>query len=256
MARELVSAVIITQNEAARIGACLDCLDFADEILIVDAGSTDGTLAIAEGRGIRVIHHDWAGFGPQKRFAVEQAAHDWVLCVDADERVTDALRASIEDVLAAPQAMVCRIARRNRFMGRWLRHGEGYPDHVIRLFHRGHAEWSDDPVHETVLTDDPVITLVGDLLHESETGVCDYAAKQVRYARLQGDRLRAAGARSSWPRALLSPITRFIKFYLIRLGFLDGLPGLAHILLGCFASFLKHLDLLAGRRRTGSADKG
>ncbi|OBS09620.1 glycosyltransferase family 2 protein [Acidihalobacter prosperus] len=249
MAREPFSAVIITHNEAARIGACLDCLDFADEILIVDSGSTDGTLAIAEGRGIRVVHHDWAGFGPQKRFAVDQALHDWVLCVDADERVSEALRASIEGALTEPKAMVCRIARRNRFMGRWLRHGEGYPDYVIRLFHRDHAEWSEDAVHETVLTDDPVITLAGDLLHESEYGVAEYAAKQARYAHLQAERVRAAGGGSSWVRAVVSPGLRFVKFYVIRLGFLDGLPGLAHILLGCFASFLKHLDLVAGRRR-------
>lgn len=256
MAHEPCSAVIITRNEATRIGACLDSLDFADEIIIVDSGSTDGTLAIAQGRGIPVIHHDWPGFGSQKRFAVEQATHDWVLCVDADERISETLRASIEEVLADPGAMVCRIARRNRFMGRWLRHGEGYPDYVIRLFHRAHAEWSEDTVHETVLTDDPIITLAGDLLHESEAGVCDYAEKQVRYARLQAERLRAEGRRSSWLRAFSSPVIRFFKFYIIRLGFLDGLPGLAHILLGCFASFLKHLDLVPIRRRTGSRDKG
>jgi len=255
MTREPVSAVLVTLNEASRLDACLDSLSFADEILVIDSGSTDDTVAIAERRGARVIHQAWLGYGPQKHFAVEQATHDWVLCVDADERVSPVLRASIEEALTHGRAKACRLTRRNRFLGRWMRHGEGYPDHIVRMFHRAHAQWSDDAVHETVLTDDtPLITLHGELLHESEDGVCDYVLKQVRYARLQAERLRAAGKRSSALKVVGSPLARFFKFYIIRLGFLDGLPGFAHIALGCLASFLKHLELARPSGRSGKKD--
>lgn len=253
MAREALSAVLITRNEARRLAACLESLSFADEILVVDSGSDDDTVAVAERFSARVIQHPWLGFGPQKYFAVEQAEHDWVLCIDADERVGPDLRESIEEALTHGRAKACRLTRRNRFLGRWLRHGEGYPDHVVRMFHRHYAQWSDDVVHETVLTDDtPLITLHGDLLHESEDGVCDYATKQVRYARLQAERLRAAGRRSSALKVIGSPFARFLKFYIIRLGFLDGLPGFAHIALGCLASFLKHLELARPPVRPGT----
>ena len=255
MAREAVSAVLVTLNEASRLEACLDSLGFADEILVVDSGSTDDTVAIAERCGARVIHQPWLGYGPQKHYAAEQAAHDWVLCVDADERVTPELRASIEEALTHGRAKACRLTRRNRFLGRWLRHGEGYPDHIVRMFHRAHAQWSDAAVHETVLTDDtPLITLHGDLLHESEDGVCDYAIKQVRYARLQAEHLRVAGGRSSVFKVVGSPLARFLKFYIIRFGFLDGLPGFAHIALGCLASFLKHLELARPAGHSGKKD--
>lgn len=255
MAREPFSAVLVTLNEAPRLAACLETLHFADEILVVDSGSSDDTVAIAERYGARVIDQPWLGFGPQKHFAVEHASHDWVLCVDADERVSPELRASIEEALMHQRAKACRLTRRNRFLGHWLRHGEGYPDYVVRLFHREHAQWSDDPVHETVLANEtPLITLYGDLLHESEDGVCDYALKQVRYARLQAERLRAAGWRSSPFKVIGSPLARFVKFYIIRLGFLDGLPGFAHIALGCLASFLKHLELTRSLGHSGDKD--
>ncbi|APZ42112.1 glycosyltransferase family 2 protein [Acidihalobacter ferrooxydans] len=250
MAREACSAVLVTLNEAARLPACLDTLRFADEILVVDSGSTDDTVAIAERYGARVIHQPWLGYGPQKHYAVEQAAHDWVLCIDADERLTPELRASIEEALTHDRAKACRLTRRNRFLGRWLRHGEGYPDYVVRLFHRAHAQWSDDDVHETVLTDEtPLITLHGDLLHESETSVGAYLDKQNRYTDLQAAALFAQGKRAGVAKLLLSPLVRFIKFYVIRLGFLDGLPGLVHILIGCFNSFVKYVKLIQMHRQ-------
>ncbi len=239
------SAIIITYNEAVNLARCLQSIDFADEIVVVDSGSTDETLTIAKNYGARIIHQSWLGYGPQKRFAVEQATHDWVLCLDADERVTPDLRASIEVVLVAPQVRACHLLRRNRFLGRWLRHGEGYPDYVVRLFHRGYAQWSNASVHEHVETGDALmITLTGELLHESEDGVCEYALKQVRYARLQAEYLRSIGKHSGFLQAIGSPLVRFMRFYVIRLGFLDGLAGFAHISLGCLASFLKHLELV------------
>jgi glycosyltransferase involved in cell wall biosynthesis len=241
-----LSAVIITRNAAAQLPACLAALGGCAEVLVVDSGSDDATVAVARQAGARVIETHWRGFGPQKQFAVEQAAHDWVLCVDADERVSSELAASILAVPPAPAYAAYRFARCNRFMGRYLRHGEGYPDWSLRLFDRRRARWSDDAVHEKVLTDGPVGTLAGDLLHDSAESLDSYLEKQNRYSTLAAQAALAAGRRGSAARLLLSPLARFVKFYLLRAGFLDGVPGLVHILIGCWASFAKHAKLLAG----------
>ncbi len=246
---EPLSAVLITRNSETVLPACLQSLAFADEIVIVDSGSTDATLDIARRFNARIVHQDWLGYGRQKQYAVTQATHDWVLCVDTDERVSEELRESIQRELAAPRFHAYEMPRRNRFLGRWLRHGEGYPDLSLRLFDRRRANWSDDAIHEKVGADGPVGRLAGDLLHESEQGLGDYLVKQDRYTTLQAEALHARGQRASVVRMLLSPLTRFIKFYFFRLGFLDGIPGLLHILIGCRNSFTKYVKLRALHRR-------
>jgi glycosyltransferase involved in cell wall biosynthesis len=243
-----LSAVIITLNAADQLDACLASVAFAQEILVVDSGSTDATVELARARGAKVVTHQWLGFGRQKQFAVAQAAHDWVLCVDGDERVSDALRASILAELEAPRGFVYSMPRCNRFMGRWLRHGEGYPDPNTRLFHRAHASWSDDPVHEHVLTTAPVIRLTGDLMHDSAESLERYLDKQNRYTTLQAERMLADGRGASTWHLVFSPVVRFLKFYVFRLGFLDGVPGLVHIAIGCMNSFNKYAKLRALRR--------
>jgi len=243
-----LSAVLIVRNEAGRLLACLRALEFCGEIVVVDSGSTDGSVDIARAHGARVIETHWRGFGPQKQFAVEQALHDWVLCIDADERVSGMLKDSIAAVLRAPSFHAYRFPRCNRFMGRYLRHGEGYPDLSLRLFDRRHARWSDDPVHEKVITGCAVGTLAGDLYHESAESLETYLDKQNRYSTLAAERSLAAGKRATAAHLLLSPLLRFIKFYIIRGGFLDGLPGLVHILIGCYASFAKQAKMLAGQK--------
>jgi hypothetical protein len=243
-----LSAVIITKNAATQIGACLASLAFADELLVVDSGSTDGTVEIAKAAGARVLQAEWLGFGRQKQFAVTHAAHDWVLCLDADECVSDALRASIVSELSAPRATAYDMARCNRFMGHWLRHGEGYPDWSLRLFDRRHARWSDDPVHEKVLANVRPARLSGDLRHDSAETLDHYLDKQNRYTTLQAEAMHAAGKRASLVRLVLSPLARFIKFYVIRFGFLDGQAGLVHIAIGCMNSFNKYAKLLALQR--------
>jgi glycosyltransferase involved in cell wall biosynthesis len=240
-----LSAVLITLNAAGQLEPCLQSLAFCDEIVIVDSGSHDGTLDLAEQYGAKVVSSEWLGFGPQKQFAVMQAKNDWVLCIDADERVSDELQKAIFTALAAAQHSAYRFARCNRFMGRYLRHGAGYPDWSLRLFHRDHARWSDDAVHEKVLTDTPVGTLPGDLLHDSAESLDIYLAKQNRYTTLAAQEALTIGKRASVGKLLLSPLLRFIKFYFVRLGFLDGLPGLVHILIGCQNSFSKYAKMLA-----------
>ena len=238
-----LSAVVITLNAAAQLRPCLESLAFAQEIIVVDSGSHDGTVELAQAMGARVVHKEWLGFGRQKQFAVAQAANDWVLCLDADERVSAELRAAIQSALTAPDRKAYEMPRRNRFMGRWLRYGEGYPDFNLRLFHRAHARWSDDDIHEHVLTATAVGRLDGDLLHESETSLHDYVAKQNRYTSLQAERLFKAGKRASPMRLWVNPLVRFIKFYFLRRGFLDGVPGFVHIVIGCHNSFLKYAKL-------------
>jgi hypothetical protein len=240
-----LSAILITRNAASQLPACLAALAFCDEIVVVDSGSDDDTIAIARQRGARVVEQAWLGFGPQKQFAVEQAKNDWVLCVDADERVSDELRASIVAELAAPKFHAYRFPRCNRFMGRYLRHGEGYPDWSLRLFDRHHARWSNDAVHEKVITDTAVGVLAGDLLHDSAETVDHYLAKQDRYTTLAAEEALACGKRATLLHLALSPLVRFVKFYIVRFGFLDGLPGLMHILIGCRNSYLKYAKMRA-----------
>jgi len=250
-----LSVVLITQNAAAQLPDCLASVAFADEVVVVDSGSSDGTAEVAARYGARVVAKEWLGFGRQKQFAVEQAAHDWVLCVDADERVSPELAASIVRALGDPrqpaQFSVFRMARRNRFLGRWLRHGEGYPDWSPRLFDRRQARWSDDAVHEKVLYAVSPGTLEGDLLHESAENLARYLDKQNRYSTLAAQELHQRGRSAGLAELLLSPLVRFVKFYFLRLGCLDGLPGLVHIAIGCMNSFTKYAKLIELNRAQG-----
>lgn len=245
-----VSLVVITRDAAADIAECLLSAPFCADALVVDSGSGDHTVETARRCGARVVAHAWLGFGPQKQFAVQQARHDWVLCLDADERLSPTLRESMCALFARgePPHPAYALARRNRFLGRWLAHGEGYPDWTTRLFDRRRAHWSDDPVHEQVIGDGPVGRLEGDLLHASAESIERYIAKQNRYTTLQADALHASGKRSSAWSMAAAPLARFLRFYVLKLGFLDGAAGFAHIAIGAFASFLKHAKLRALER--------
>lgn len=242
--RQPLSVAIITLNAASQLEACLQSVRFADEIVVVDSGSTDDTQALAERYGAKVIAQSWLGFGPQKQFAVEAARHDWVLCLDADERVSPALQTSIENALKTPSTAAFRFPRCNRFLGRYLKHGEGYPDWSLRLFDRRQARWSNDAVHEKVVTQGCVGNLSGDLLHDSAESLANYLTKQNRYTTLAAEAALAAGKKASFAHIALSPLIRFIKFYFIRQGFRDGLPGLIHIAIGCFNSLMKYSKML------------
>ena len=242
-----LSLVVITRDAAGSLAECLASAAFASDIVVVDSGSRDDTVEIARRSGARVLVEAWRGFGPQKNFAVAAATHDWVLCLDADERATPELEASIRAAFAsgAPPEGAYAIARRNRFLGRWLAHGEGYPDWNLRLFDRRRARWSDDPVHEHVVSDARVARIGGDLLHASAESIEDYVAKQNRYTTLQAEAMHARGERAGFARLAFSPAARFLRFYVLKLGFLAGAAGFAHIAIGAFASFLKYAKLRA-----------
>jgi glycosyltransferase involved in cell wall biosynthesis len=240
-----LTLVVITRDAGAQLEECLASAAFAAETIVVDSGSRDDTVEIARRLGARVVSHEWLGFGPQKNFAVKQAAHDWVLCLDADERVSQELERSLRAAMIEPQHGAYAMARRNRFLGRWLAHGEGYPDWSVRVFDRRRARWSEDAVHEHVLAEGSVGRLDGDLLHASGESLEAYLAKQNRYTTLQAEAMHARGERFSFLRLLLSPPIRFLRFYVLRGGFLDGTAGLVHIAIGCFNSFCKYSKLRA-----------
>ncbi|MCB1692449.1 MAG: glycosyltransferase family 2 protein [Pseudomonadales bacterium] len=244
MTQVRATATIIALNESDNIADCVASVSFFDEVLVIDSGSTDGTRALAESVGARVLENPWPGYGQQKQFALENASHDWIFSLDADERVSPELRASITGLLEGrPDAQGYVINRRNHFMGRALRHGEGYPDWCLRLFNRQSGHWTLDPVHERVDLKGKVDRLEGDLDHFSEGSLEEYLQKQNQYTTLQARQLYARGRRFSMFKLTTSPIVRFFKFYIFRLGFLDGIPGLVHISIGCFNSFCKYAKL-------------
>jgi glycosyltransferase involved in cell wall biosynthesis len=230
-ARTPMSACIITLNEADRIEACLDSLAFCDDIVIVDSHSTDATRDLAAARGARVVVHDFTGYRAQKDFAVQSARHDWVLCLDADERVTPTLRASIQAAQAANFAVAAgyRFARATEYFGAFLRHGNAYPDRVLRLFDRRRGGWRGmREIHEHVSVDGPVATLAGDLEHHAYRSLSDQLNRLQRYARLMAEHMHAQHRRAHLWNMLLNPFWRFVRGYLLRLGFLDGWRGLVY----------------------------
>jgi len=224
-----ISACIIAFNEADRIGDCLASLAFCEEIVVVDSGSTDGTQAVAQAMGARVLSRPFDGFRSQKQFAVDQASHDWVLCLDADERVDPTLRAAIQAERHAgfSRAPGYRFARLSEYYGRFLRHGTAYPDHVLRLFDRRRGGWRGErEIHEAVSIDGKVETLAGDLLHHPYRSFMQLLEKKQRYARMMAEYEFSRGKRASLAKLILSPAWRFWRGWLLRGGFLDGWPGL------------------------------
>lgn len=239
------TATIIAHNESNNIVACIRSVDFFDEVLVVDSGSTDDTIALAKSAGATVLENPWPGYGVQKQFALTNARNDWIFSIDADERVSKELAEAIIKLFAdEPSAQGYEVNRRNHFLGHPLRHGEGYPDWCLRLFNRKSGCWSPDPVHERVLFEGTTEHIQGDIDHHSDDSLGEYLQKQNNYTTLQARYLHSLGRRGSVFKLTTSPIVRFFKFYLLRLGFLDGLPGLIHISIGCFNSFCKYAKLL------------
>lgn len=226
-----LSACIITFNEADRIGECLASLAFCDEIVVVDSGSTDATRDIAKAAGARVLTRPFDGFRSQKAFCVAQASHEWVLCLDADERVSEALRTSISDARNQQftGAAGYRFARLSDYFGRFLHHGNAYPDRVLRLFDRRCGGWRGKrEIHEAASVDGPVVTLAGDLVHYPYRSLEQQLLKTQRYARMMAEHDFARGKRASLAKMVLAPAWRFWRGYVFRAGFLDGWRGLVY----------------------------
>lgn len=249
-----ISAVIIAGNEAANISDAIRSLDWADEVLVVDSESADGTREIAEQLGARVIVRPWSGFAAQKQFAVNEAENDWIFSLDADERVSPELRdeiIAIRDGLR-PAADGYRIARLSTYMGRAIRHGGWYPDWQLRLFDRRRGRWKDVLVHESVeMTERSVVRqLKGEILHFPFAGPADHkAAIESRYAPLAARQMFEGGRRTSALRCTVAGPIAFVSTYLLKLGFLDAAAGFHIARLAAHHAHLKHKLLLDLQRR-------
>jgi glycosyltransferase involved in cell wall biosynthesis len=220
-----LSAIVIAKNEAAKIGDCLDSLAFCDERIVVDSGSSDETVDLAEQKGARVVVHDWQGFGAQKNFALSLATGDWVLSLDADERVTPPLAAQIRQAVDAGQADGYEMPRLSSFCGKPMRHSGWYPDHVLRLFRRGRARFSDDLVHERVICEGRVAGLSEPLIHHPVEKLEDALSRMDRYSTAGADMIVQSGRRVSFATGILRGLWSFLRTYVLRLGFLDGREG-------------------------------
>lgn len=227
-----LTACVISYNEADRIEACLRSVSFCEEIIVVDSHSTDGTREIATALGARVIERDWPGYRSQKQFAVDAARHDWVLCVDADERVSAELRAEIETLRAQGFAGAAgySVPRITDYFGRFLRHGNAYPDRLVRLFDRRRGGWIGEEIHENTRVHGPIRRVRGPLEHHSYRSLTDHQNRMQRYADLMAQALYQRGERCGLGKVLLNPQWRFVRGYFLRLGFLDGWRGLVFAL--------------------------
>jgi glycosyltransferase involved in cell wall biosynthesis len=241
-----LSVIIITKNEAQHIQACLESVKFANEWIIVDSGSTDGTQEIARAFGATVIETpDWPGFGPQKNRALDAATGDWVLSIDADERIPDALRDEIVVAMASNAHTAYALPRLSSFCGRFIRHAGWYPDYIVRLFKRDAGRFSADLVHESVkLNGSDCGKLKEAMLHYSYPDDETYLRKLQQYSTLGAQQAFARGKRSGLGSAILHGFTSFVRVYVSRRGFLDGKAGLMVALSAAESTYHKYFKLM------------
>ena len=236
-----LSAIVITRNEAANITGCLVALAFCDERIVVDCGSSDDTIRLARENGAQVVHQDWLGFGAQKNFALSLATGDWVLTVDADERVSPALAATIRAAIATGQAEGYELPRRSSFCGQEMRHSDWYPDYVLRLFRRGTARFSDHAVHERVICTGRVARLDTPLDHEPVLRLEHALSRMDHYSTIGAAELVKSGTRVSFASGLLHGLAAFFRTYILRAGFLDGRRGFLLAVANAEGTYYKYM---------------
>ncbi len=244
-----VSACIITFNEERNIRDCLESVAWADEIVVIDSGSTDATVAICKERTERVYVRDWPGHVAQKNRAIETASHDWVFCIDADERVTPLLRREIEETLGGePVHQGYTVPRLTWYLGRWIRHGSWYPDRKLRLFRRSVGRFEGQDPHDRAEVPGSVGHFHGDLLHYSYRDLSHHLQQINKYTDTMAGIKARAGMGLSLLRMLTRPPAKFLKMYALRLGFLDGTPGFIAAAMGAVYEFMKYAKLWDLRR--------
>lgn len=237
-----LSVVIITLNAAEHIRNCLESVKWVEEIVVLDSGSTDGTVEICREYTPHVHQTDWPGFGRQKNRAIDHATQNWVLVLDADEYLTPELQTEIRFVIEQPAAVAAyQIRRLSTFMGKLIRHGDWGKDWVTRLFQKGTARFTDALVHENLVVDGEVGSLRGILQHDTVTSLESALRKLNEYSTLGAEQMRARGKHASFPQAYVHGFWSFCRSYLINLGFLDGREGYLIALLIAQSSFYKYM---------------
>lgn len=244
MNRATLSVILITKNEAEVVGRCLESVRWADEIIVLDSGSTDATVEICRRYTDKVLVTDWPGFGPQKNRALALATCDWVLSIDADEWLDDALREAVREAIARADAQGFRLQRLSSYCGRYMRHSGWWPDEVLRLFRRNAGRFSDHRVHERVMVEGRVGTLPGLLLHESYRSLDQVLEKVNHYSREGALDLHGRGQRASLGTAVGHGLWAFFRTWILRRGFLDGREGFIVAVSNAEATYYRYLKLM------------
>ena len=245
-----LSAIVITKDEAGNIGDCLDALAFCGERIVVESGSSDDTVNIAKAHGAQVVTHPWEGFGPQKNYALSLATGDWVLSIDADERVSPALAKEIETVIASPKAEAYEIPRISSFLGRDMGRAGLSSDYVLRLFKRGTARFTNDLVHERVVSDGSTARLLTPLQHDAVNRLEEAVGRINRYSTESARMLVASGRRVSFTSGITHGLWTFIRVYILKGGFLDGREGFLLAVANAEGSYYRYMKAwLAGRSK-------
>ena len=239
-----LSIIIITKNEALNIRECIESVNWADEIIVVDSGSTDHTVAICRELTPHVYTHDWPGFGIQKNRALDYASKDWVLSLDADERVTPELRAEIEAAMREGKAQGYEVPRLSSFCGRFMHHSGWYPDYVLRLFRRGCARFSDNLVHEKLIINSKTEKLKGLLLHYAFENLEEVLHKTNQYSTAGAQMQFQRGRQSSLSGAVLRGVWSFVRTYVLRAGFLDGREGFMLAVSNAEGTYYRYVKLM------------
>jgi glycosyltransferase involved in cell wall biosynthesis len=236
-----ISATIIALNEERRIARAIESLRCCDEIVVVDSGSSDRTVEIAGRLGARVADSPWLGYAGQKNYATQQASHDWILSIDADESLSEALEAEIWQLKkTGPQYDAYTMPRLAQYLGRWILHSGWYPDRKVRLFHRARARWVGDYVHESVVVEGRIGHLESNLLHFTCDSLSEHLKTMDRYTTLAAEQLVAQRVPIGWGRLLLDPPWTFVKTYFLQRGFQDGMEGLAIAYMAALYNFVKY----------------
>ena len=240
-----LSVILITKNEEANLKECLESVSFADEIIVVDSQSSDKTQEIAKSFGAKLeITTDWPGFGPQKNRALNLATQDWVLSIDADERVTPELKKEILAVVSSKESLNCyAIPRSSWYCGRFMKHSGWYPDYVDRLFKRGTAKFSDHLVHERLLPEGTVGQLQNHFLHYSFKDFSQVLKKIDAYSTASAEQAYLKGKRSTVGKAVGHGLWAFFRTYVLRLGFLDGAQGLALAISNAEGTYYRYIKI-------------
>ncbi len=238
-----LSVAIIAFNEEDRLPDCLASVAFAAEVVVVDSGSSDRTAVIAREAGARVFDEPWRGFGAQKQFAIDQCSQEWILVLDADERLAPETAAAIAGVIASPRFDAYRLPRKNIFSGRWIRRMGWWPDRVVRLFRRGRARMSPHQVHESLEVDGPVGDIAAPIIHLTNRDLAHTLDKVNRYSSIGAAEMQARGRRCGTAGAFARAAWVFFHDYVFRAGFLDGGQGLVVAVSDAVNQFFKYAKL-------------